>query len=60
MIEGFGLESNRTVVAKVGYRFVGWYNQDDETQTIIDLSTYKFTDNTTLVAKFRRIAEDEE
>lgn len=59
VIEGFGLESNRTVVAKVGYRFVGWYNQDDETQTIIDLSTYKFTGNTTLVAKFERIAEDE-
>lgn len=59
VIECFGWESNRTVVAKDGCRFIGWYNQDNETQTIIDISTYKFTDNTTLVAKFERIAEDE-
>ena len=52
VIEGNGLESNRTVVAKTGYTFKGWFVQGDESKTIIDLSTYKFTEDTVLVAVF--------
>lgn len=52
VIEGNGLESNRTVVAKTGYTFKGWFVQGDEGRTIIDLSTYKFTEDTVLVAVF--------
>ena len=52
VIEGNGLESNRTVVAKTGYAFKGWFVQGDESRTIIDLSTYKFTKDTVLVAVF--------
>ena len=52
VIEGNGLESNRTVVAKTGYTFKGWFVQGDESRTIIDLSTYKFTKDTVLVAVF--------
>lgn len=43
---------------KTTYRFVGWYVEGDETQTLIDLSTYKFTADTTLVAKFEKVAEE--
>ena len=52
VIEGNGLESNRTVVAKTGYTFKGWFVQGDEGRTVIDLSTYKFTEDTVLVAVF--------
>ena len=52
VIEGNGLESNRTVVAKAGYTFKGWFVQGDETRTIIDLSTYRFANDTVLVAVF--------
>lgn len=52
VIEGNGLESNRTVVAKTGYTFKGWFIQGDEGRTVIDLSTYKFTEDTVLVAVF--------
>ena len=52
VIEGNGLDSNRTVVAKTGYTFKGWFVQGDESKTIIDLSTYKFTEDTVLVAVF--------
>lgn len=52
VIEGNGLDSNRTVVAKTGYTFKGWFVQGDESKTIIDLSTYKFTEDTALVAVF--------
>ena len=52
VIEGNGLESNRTVVAKTGYTFKGWFVQGDESRTVIDLSTYKFTKDTVLVAVF--------
>lgn len=52
VIEGNGLDSNRTVVAKTGYMFKGWFVQGDESKTIIDLSTYKFTEDTVLVAVF--------
>ena len=52
VIEGNGLDSNRTVVAKTGYTFKGWFIQGDEGKTIIDLSTYKFTKDTVLVAVF--------
>lgn len=52
VIEGNGLESNRTVVAKTGYTFKGWFVQGDEDRTVIDLSTYKFTEDTVLVAVF--------
>ena len=52
VIEGNGLDSNRTVVAKPGYKFTGWFVQGDESKTIIDLSTYKFTEDTVLVAVF--------
>ena len=52
VIEGNGLESNRTVVAKTGYTFKGWFIQSDEGRTVIDLSTYKFTEDTVLVAVF--------
>lgn len=34
------------------YTFIGWMVQGDENQTIIDLSTYKFTNDTVLVAVF--------
>ena len=52
VIEGNGLESNRTVVAKTGYTFKDWFVQGDESRTVIDLSTYKFTKDTVLVAVF--------
>ena len=52
VIEGNGLDSNRTVVAKTGYTFKGWFVQGDESKTIIDLSTYKCTEDTVLVAVF--------
>ena len=52
VIEGNGLESNRTVVAKTGYTFKGWFVQGDEGRTVIDLSTYRFTKDTVLVAVF--------
>lgn len=52
VIEGNGLDSNRTVVAKTGYTFKGWFVQGDEGRTVIDLSTYKFTEDTVLVAVF--------
>lgn len=52
VIEGNGLESNRTVVAKTGYTFKGWFIQGDDGRTVIDLSTYKFTEDTVLVAVF--------
>ena len=52
VIEGNGLESNRTVVAKTGYTFKGWFVQGDDGRTVIDLSTYKFTEDTVLVAVF--------
>ena len=52
VIEGNGLDSNRTVVAKTGYTFKGWFVQGDESKTIIGLSTYKFTEDTVLVAVF--------
>ena len=52
VIEGNGLESNRTVVAKTGYTFKGWFVQGDEGRTVIDLSTYRFTNDTVLVAVF--------
>ena len=52
VIEGNGLDSNRTVVAKTGYTFKGWFVHGDESKTIIDLSTYKFTKDTVLVAVF--------
>ena len=52
VIEGNGLDSNRTVVAKTGYTFKGWFVHGDESKTIIDLSTYKFTEDTVLVAVF--------
>lgn len=50
--EGSGLDSDRTVVAKNGYAFVGWFVQGDESRTIIDLSSYKFSNDTVLVAVF--------
>ena len=52
VIEGNGLESNRPVVAKTGYTFKGWFVQGDEGRTVIDLSTYRFTKDTVLVAVF--------
>lgn len=52
VIEGNGLDSNRTVVAKTGYTFKGWFVQGDEGRIVIDLSTYKFTEDTVLVAVF--------
>jgi uncharacterized repeat protein (TIGR02543 family) len=35
-----------------GYEFVGWYVQDDETQTVVNLATYIVTETTTFTAKF--------
>lgn len=35
-----------------GYLFAGWYVEGDETQEVVDLETYKITQDTTLVAKF--------
>lgn len=52
VIEGDTLDSNRVAIAKTGYEFIGWYVLGDETETIIDLSAYAFTEDTTLVAKF--------
>lgn len=52
LLEETKLDSNRIVVSKSGYTFVGWCVLGDETKTIIDLSTYKFTIDTTLVAIF--------
>ncbi len=52
VIEGAGLDSDRGVVANAGYRFVGWFVQGDESRTVIDLSTYRFTGDTVLVAVF--------
>ena len=59
VIEGNGLDSNRTVVAKTGYTFKGWFIQGDEGKTIIDLSTYKFPEDTVLVAVFTDSEENE-
>lgn len=35
-----------------GYLFAGWYVESDEKQEVVDLETYKITQDTTLVAKF--------
>lgn len=58
VVEGYTLDSNREAIAKIGYAFVGWYVLGDDSETIIDLSTYKFMDDTTLVAKFIEVAGD--
>lgn len=50
-------ESYRTPTAKDGYTFVGWYVQGDETQTILDLDTFTFSESVTLVAKFEATGE---
>lgn len=52
VMEGSGLGSNRTAVARAGYTFVGWFVKGDADRTVIDLSTYRFTGDTVLVAVF--------
>ena len=42
----------KQVPEKTGYTFKGWFVQGDEGRTVIDLSTYKFTEDTVLVAVF--------
>lgn len=50
-------EAYRAPQTKTGYRFVGWYMQGDETQTILDLDTFTFSESVTLVAKFEATGE---
>lgn len=50
-------ESYRMPTAKDGYIFVGWYVQGDETQTILDLDSFTFSESVTLIAKFEPIGE---
>lgn len=52
VMEGYGLESNRVALATEGYSFAGWFVQGDTGRTIIDLSSYRFTEDTVLVALF--------
>ena len=52
VIDGEGLDSDRRAVADEGFKFVGWFVSGDESRTLIDLSSYKFTADTVLVAKF--------
>lgn len=57
VVDGNTISTNRTPVAKDGYRFVGWYVKGDAEQTIIDLETYIVSGDITLVAVFEPITE---
>ncbi len=61
VLEG-GYIANPNLHSKVsckvaGYEFKGWYVKGDETKTIVNLSTYEITENTTFVALFGPIGE---
>lgn len=55
--DGSALGANRAVTPYEGYRFVGWYVRGDESQTIVDISTYQITADITFVAKFEKTGE---
>lgn len=50
-----GETPTKATTDEYSYRFLGWYVKGDASETLIDLSTYVFNDDTTLVAKFAEV-----
>ncbi len=48
-----GTTPTKSASGENSYHFVGWYVEGDDDQTIIDLETYTFNEDTTLIASFK-------